>query len=338
MKKLQILVIGIVLLFGASVAQAQTDTTQNITQTGSYRITVRGADGGNTTTGRANGGSGATVAATFSLQAGDVLTLVTGIAGGTSAFDGGGGGGSAVILTRGSTKTLLIVAGAGGGGLSGVFGGRGGSAAQGTAGGGAGVFGGGGGGFNANGGDRDCCGRGGTAGTLAGGGTGVFSRSFGGGGGGYGFGGGGSGDGGGGGGGGGGYGGGAGGSLNGGGGGSSFVDASGINVTRIDGGFGGGTRQNGSVSITLLPPTAATVSVAGRVTARGRGISNSIVHLTSQNGEIQTVRTNRLGYYIFTDLAAGETYIFNVFSKRYQFDPKVISLTEDLAELDFTAQ
>jgi hypothetical protein len=87
-----------------------------------------------------------------------------------------------------------------------------------------------------------------------------------------------------------------------------------------------------------LGTTAATVSVSGRVTARGRGLSNAVVHLTSQNGEILTVKTNRLGYYTFTDLAAGETYIFNVFSKRYQFDPKVISLTEDLSEIDFAAQ
>jgi hypothetical protein len=49
-------------------------------------------------------------------------------------------------------------------------------------------------------------------------------------------------------------------------------------------------------------------------------------------------RTNRLGYYTFTELAVGETYIFNVFSKRYQFNTQVVSLTEDLSELDFSAQ
>lgn len=87
-----------------------------------------------------------------------------------------------------------------------------------------------------------------------------------------------------------------------------------------------------------LGTTAATVSVSGRVTARGRGISNAVVYLTNQSGEILTVRTSRGGYYTFTDLAAGETCIFNVFSKRYQFDPKVINLTEDLSEIDFTAQ
>ena len=78
--------------------------------------------------------------------------------------------------------------------------------------------------------------------------------------------------------------------------------------------------------------------MSGRVTARGRGISNAVVHLTSQSGEILTARTNRLGYYTFKELAVGETYIFNVFSKRYQFTPQVITLTEDLGELNFTAE
>ncbi|MEJ7698635.1 MAG: hypothetical protein WKF71_03155 [Pyrinomonadaceae bacterium] len=62
------------------------------------------------------------------------------------------------------------------------------------------------------------------------------------------------------------------------------------------------------------------------------------MHLTKQNGEIQTARTNRSGHYTFKDMAVGETYVFNVYAKRYQFDAQVVTLTEDLAELDFTAQ
>jgi hypothetical protein len=100
--------------------------------------------------------------------------------------------------------------------------------------------------------------------------------------------------------------------------------------------IGGNGADIGAFEVQVT--TAATVSVSGRVTARGRGISNAVVHLTSQGGEILTARTNRLGYYTFTELAAGETYIFNVFSKRYQFNPQVINLTEDLDELNFTAQ
>ena len=117
------------------------------------------------------------------------------------------------------------------------------------------------------------------------------------------------------------------------------TDQRGIGFSRIVDGNGDGTAivDIGAFEVQVAP-TAATVSVSGRVTARGRGISNAVVHLTSQSGEIQTAKTNRLGYYTFTELAAGETYIFNVFSKRYQFNPQVVNLTEDLDELNFTAQ
>jgi hypothetical protein len=120
---------------------------------------------------------------------------------------------------------------------------------------------------------------------------------------------------------------------------SGAFDQRGTGFPRIVDGDGNGTAtiDIGAFEVQVAP-TAATVSVSGRVTARGRGISNAVVHLTSQNGEIQTARTNRLGYYTVTELAAGETYIFNVFSKRYQFNPQVVNLTEDLDELNFTAQ
>ncbi len=62
------------------------------------------------------------------------------------------------------------------------------------------------------------------------------------------------------------------------------------------------------------------------------------MHLTDQKGQIQTARTNRFGFYAFQDVTAGETYIFNVYAKRYQFNAQVINLTADLAELDFIAQ
>jgi hypothetical protein len=88
-----------------------------------------------------------------------------------------------------------------------------------------------------------------------------------------------------------------------------------------------------------LSPTAAGVTVSGRVlSSRGRGISNTVVHLTNQKSEIQTARTTRSGYYTFNDITAGEIYIFNVYSKRYQFNTQVITLTSDLTELNFTAQ
>ena len=105
--------------------------------------------------------------------------------------------------------------------------------------------------------------------------------------------------------------------------------------------------QNGSettedkVQIAFLPvaPTAASVSIAGRViTPQELGLTGAFVTLTDSNGESRTVRTGKFGNFHFTDVMAGETYILTVSSKRYTYAPQVITVIEDLTELVFTAQ
>ncbi len=90
-----------------------------------------------------------------------------------------------------------------------------------------------------------------------------------------------------------------------------------------------------------LAPTAAMVSVSGRVTsARGRrGISGALITMTDGTGVPRTTYTNSSGYYNFADVEVGQTLIFDVRAKRYNFiEPtKVVSLTEELTSLDFTA-
>ena len=208
------------------------------------------------------GGSGAEVAATFQLQAGDELTVVVGAAGDGSSpsAGGGGGGGSAVIVERAGVRTLLLVAGGAGASGEGYSGG-GGTSSDGTAGGGvySGGGGGGGGGFNDAGDDSPLGNAGGAAGTLAGGGAGGSGYSAGG----FGFGGGGAGSGGG---------GGGGGGFGGGdatypaSGGSSFVEAAGTDgftgtgITRTDGVTGGGSNRNGEVSVVNTAITVNTLA------------------------------------------------------------------------------
>lgn len=87
-----------------------------------------------------------------------------------------------------------------------------------------------------------------------------------------------------------------------------------------------------------LAPTAAAVSVSGRVlTPDGRGLINAFVNLTDSSGSTRSARTTAFGYYRFDEVAAGQTYILNVSSKRYQFTAQVLSVTEDLENLDFFA-
>ena len=89
----------------------------------------------------------------------------------------------------------------------------------------------------------------------------------------------------------------------------------------------------------LLVPSAASVSIGGRVFAgEGRGLSNAFVVLTDQRGASRSARTNSFGYYRFDEVAVGETYTFNVRSKRFQFAPQVVSVTDELAALDFFAE
>ena len=89
-----------------------------------------------------------------------------------------------------------------------------------------------------------------------------------------------------------------------------------------------------------LIPSAANVTVSGRVsTSNGNGIRNVIVTLVSPNGNVITARTSSFGYFRFEEIAAGETYVISVNSKRYTFDTpsQILSVNEELTDVDFVA-
>ena len=94
-----------------------------------------------------------------------------------------------------------------------------------------------------------------------------------------------------------------------------------------------------NANFTITAPTAASVSVSGRVvTASGRGVSNAIVASTDQNGVVRTARTNSFGYYRFAEVAVGETYILSVRHKRYTFAPRAVSVNEDIVGFNFVSE
>jgi hypothetical protein len=89
-----------------------------------------------------------------------------------------------------------------------------------------------------------------------------------------------------------------------------------------------------------LTPTAAGVTVSGRVTTPdGYGIGGVRIILTGPDGVRHSTITSTFGYYAFSGLTAGFTYILEVSSRRYTFaNPTlVVFLNEDLANADFTA-
>jgi predicted outer membrane repeat protein len=99
-------------------------------------------------------------------------------------------------------------------------------------------------------------------------------------------------------------------------------------------------KSNGAVDIGAyeeqLAPTAASVSISGRVLQqKGRGLSNAKVVLTSAGGDVRYAVTNAFGHYRFDDVAAGETYVFDVQSKRYVFPTQVLFVAEGHADFNF---
>jgi Tol biopolymer transport system component len=92
--------------------------------------------------------------------------------------------------------------------------------------------------------------------------------------------------------------------------------------------------------IQLPAPTAANVSVGGRVlTAGGNGIRNVTVSLTDMQGNTRTALSSAFGYYCFDDIPAGGTVIINAAAKRYTFaqSQQILNVQEDTGDVNFTA-
>jgi hypothetical protein len=94
--------------------------------------------------------------------------------------------------------------------------------------------------------------------------------------------------------------------------------------------------------IARAAPTAASATLSGRVaTANGRGIGKAYVTLSGGNltSPLRAI-TNPFGYYIFPDLAVGQTYVLSVNSKLFRFTQhsRTVSLIQDAAAIDFVAE
>jgi Carboxypeptidase regulatory-like domain/Calx-beta domain len=76
-------------------------------------------------------------------------------------------------------------------------------------------------------------------------------------------------------------------------------------------------QLQGGWGIQFVVPTAAGVSVEGRVRSGKNGIANATVSISGGDlEEAMTVRTNQFGRYQFEGLTAGQTYVVTVNSRR----------------------
>ncbi len=110
------------------------------------------------------------------------------------------------------------------------------------------------------------------------------------------------------------------------------------NDLSIDNAAGGDGSDMGAFE--MLAPSAANVSISGQfITSAGKGgqgIANVTVYLTDEAGNVQTARSNGFGYFQFPEVAAGMTYIASAMHRQYQFETKVISVTDEIGGLDWT--
>jgi hypothetical protein len=99
-----------------------------------------------------------------------------------------------------------------------------------------------------------------------------------------------------------------------------------------------GNTSEFSRAMIVLAPTAAFVPVGGRVmTDDGRGLFGAKVVISGTDGTARSAITNPFGYYRFEGIEAGRTYVVQVAHKRYSFAPRTVSVSDEIADLNFVA-
>jgi hypothetical protein len=97
------------------------------------------------------------------------------------------------------------------------------------------------------------------------------------------------------------------------------------------------TINDGSVQVTA--PTAANVSVSGRVLSSvGAGVRAARVTFTDENGLARSVVTNTFGRYSFSDLPSGRTYVATAASRGITFSPRAVVVNDTLTDVDISPE
>lgn len=93
------------------------------------------------------------------------------------------------------------------------------------------------------------------------------------------------------------------------------------------------------VQLNVCPLSAANVSVSGRVLSEsGYGVPKATVIMNDSAGNTRVSLTNPFGYYRFDDVTAGQTYFLSVSSKVANYQQRVLTVGDDMTDIDFTPQ
>ena len=96
---------------------------------------------------------------------------------------------------------------------------------------------------------------------------------------------------------------------------------------------------SGFWNFTALVPTAAHVSISGRIVdPSGIGVSQASLRLMTQEGEILYTRSSSFGFYRFEGVAVGQSVFITVSHRQYVFQPRSMMITDEIVGLDFVAE
>lgn len=108
----------------------------------------------------------------------------------------------------------------------------------------------------------------------------------------------------------------------------------GANVGAGGGGFA--PSPSAALSQSVLPPTAAPVNIDGRViSSTGRGVPRATVTIIDGSGNTRTARTNPFGYYRFSAVEVGQSYVITVSAKNRSFAALAVTLFQEMNNLNF---
>ena len=101
-----------------------------------------------------------------------------------------------------------------------------------------------------------------------------------------------------------------------------------------------GFQLNSGFWQSSFAPTAASAEISGRViSSDGRGIRNVRISITDVSGFTQTRLTSQFGYFRFSDIPIGITYLITVNSKRFTFavPTQAIFVGDNINDIEFVA-
>jgi len=110
----------------------------------------------------------------------------------------------------------------------------------------------------------------------------------------------------------------------------------------VDSFYASGALSAGTYTLNFNCPvtTAASASVGGKIIGLdGSGISRISIIATNSSGQNYYAVSNSFGFYKFDNLPTGDTYVFQISSKKRQFanPTQVVSINENVTDLNFTA-